>query len=131
MRREKVTLNTQLRADRVTMEINIKTDQRTIAGVVLSAEELDAVMAGLAGIRSKMTPEVPEAFPQGKPTHNHGTTKYLFGIEPFSGTPMLSFRSQGFGWLTFGIASEELEKIYRQWQEHKNRPVAPRSDKLQ
>ena len=57
--REKVTLNVQLRADRATMEINIDGDQRRIAGVVLTAQSLDSVMAALATIRSKMTPEVP------------------------------------------------------------------------
>ena len=131
MRREKVTLNTQLRRDRATMEINIITGQRTIAGVVLSAEQLDGVIAGLADIRSKMTPEVPQTFPHGRPTHNHGATNYMFGIEPFSGTPTLSFRSSGFGWLSFPIPADEFEKMHHQWQEHKKHPTAPHSDKKQ
>ena len=89
MRREKVNLNVQLRADRATMEINIVTGARRIAGVILSAAELENVMAGLADIRSKMTPEVPEKFPHGQPTHNHAATNYLFGIDPFSGHSVL------------------------------------------
>lgn len=129
MRREKVNLNVQLRADRATMEINIVTGARRIAGVILSAAELENVMAGLADIRSKMTPEVPEKFPHGQPTHNHAATNYLFGIDPFSGIPSLSFRSPGFGWLTFAIQVAEIERIYRSLQESKNRPIAQRSDK--
>jgi hypothetical protein len=129
MRREKVNLNIRLRADLTTMEINIVTGHRPIAGVVLSAAELDGVMAGLADIRSKMTPEIPQKFPHGQPIHNHEATNYLFGIDPFSGIPSLSFRSPGFGWLTFAIPEAEIERIYRALQESKNRPIAQRSDK--
>ena len=32
------------------------------AGVALTAEQLDNVMGGLAGIPSQMTPEVPQSF---------------------------------------------------------------------
>ena len=127
MRREKVNLNAHLRDDK-TMAINIVTDQRPIAGVVLSAGELDAVMAGLADIRSKMTPEVPQEFPEGKPTHHHEATRYRFGFDPFSGTFLLSFRSPAFGWMTFPIAPAEVERMYGQMQELKSRPAAPQSD---
>jgi len=131
MSKIKAILNTRLRPDLATMEINVVGEGGLLAGVVLTADQLDPLMAGLADIRSKMTPEVPQKFPHGKPTHNHQGTAYFFGVDPFSGVPCLSFRSPGFGWLTFGIAEPELDRIYRLLQESKNRPAMPRSDKKQ
>lgn len=131
MRREQVKLNVQLRPDHATMEFNIVTDHRMLAGVILSAEELDRVMAGLADIRSKMTPEVPVSFQHDKPTHRHDATKYIFGLDPFSEQFLMSFRSPGFGWLTFPVGPAEIEKMYGQLQAHKSRPAAPHSDKKQ
>jgi hypothetical protein len=56
-------LNTKLRADLATMEINIVEGPQLVAGVVLNANQLDRVMVGLADIRSRMTPEVPHQMP--------------------------------------------------------------------
>lgn len=106
-------LNTCLRPDCATMEVNIiGSEGQRIAGVFLTAPQLDKVMAGLADIRSKMTPEVPHTFPVGEPTHQHHGTKYAFGIDPFSGNVCVSFRSPGFGWLTYYLPPEELEKMH-------------------
>jgi hypothetical protein len=113
------------------MEINIVgPNDSTVAGVVLDAGQLDKVMAGLADIRQKMTPEVPQQFPQGQPTHKHESTKYQFGLDPFSGAPVLSFRSPAFGWLTFHLVQDELEKMVSLLKEARGR-VSPHTDTRQ
>jgi hypothetical protein len=87
-------------------------------------------MARLADIRSKMTPEVPQQFPHGQPLHDHRGTNYLFGLDPFEGVALLSFRSPGFGWLSFSLEEVEIERLYNALQEQKTvrqRRVAIRS----
>ena len=122
------TLKFHLAPDRMMIVFNV---QGGGAGVALTAEQLDNVMGGLAGIRSQMTPEVPQSFDPNMPTHRHNVTRYMFGLDPFSEEFLLSFRSPGFGWLTFPIASAEIEKMYGLLQAHKIRPATPRSDKKQ
>jgi hypothetical protein len=78
-----------------------------------------------------MTPEVPLEFPAGQPTHRHESSNYFFGIDPFSGAPLLSFRSPGFGWLTFGIDEAELQRMVHSLPEAKARLAKPHSDTKQ
>jgi hypothetical protein len=78
-----------------------------------------------------MTPEVPLDFPMGKPTHNHLSTNYNFGVDPFSGGLVLSFRSAGFGWLTFHIPQAEFERMYREQSELRSRLIPPGSGRPQ
>ncbi len=101
---------------------------KPVGTITMSADQLDTLIAGLAGIRSKMTPAIPQHFPMGKPTHHHDASKYFLAIEPFSGTPLLSFRSPGLGWLTFSLPEADLEKILRLIQESKGRLAPPHGD---
>lgn len=125
------TLNLQISPDSATILISVLRPKHKPAGVILTAEQLDNVMAGLADIRSKMTPEVPQSFLPDKPTHRHSATKYIFGLDPFSEQFLLSFRSPGFGWLTFSVAAAEVEKMHGQLQVLKSRPATRHSDKKQ
>lgn len=124
-------LNVRLRPDRTAVEINIVHDGRPVGGVLMAAPQLDEFIAGLAGARSMMLPEVPHKFPMGQPTHRHESTNYHLGIDPFSGTPCLSFRSPGLGWMTFQIPTEEIENIHRSLQESKGRLATIHTDKKQ
>jgi hypothetical protein len=128
---KEATLNIQIGPDKATMAVTVLPPNGQSSGVVFTAEQLDRLMAGLADIRSKMTPPVPEEFPLGKPTHRHRATKYLFGLDPFSQEFLLSFRSPGFGWMTFPIALAAIERMWGQSQELKTRPATPHSDTKQ
>jgi hypothetical protein len=130
MPQEKRGLHFHLRPDRQTMEVRITDGQRnTVADVVLTTQALDQVIVALGQIRSKMKPEVPQKFPRGQPTHQHGTTRYFFGIDPFTRHPALSFRSSAFGWMTFDLSSDEIERVYNSLQESKNLPIIGSSDR--
>jgi hypothetical protein len=132
MTEPKPTLNVRITPNKAIMEINIvREDGDRIAGVTLTADQLDKVMAGLAQVRSQMTPEVPLEFPVGQPTHRHESSNYFFGIDPFSGVPLLSFRSPGFGWLIFGIDEAELQRMVRSLPEAKARLAKPHGDTKQ
>jgi hypothetical protein len=124
----KAVLNLRLRADAETMELNIIQDENRI-GLALQADRIDALIAELADIRSKMTPEVPWKFPHGQPVLHHQSTDFLFGLDPFEGVAVLSFRSPGLGWLSFSLPEAELDRVCNSLKEQRSRPAAPDSRK--
>ena len=91
----------------------------------LSARQIDSLMAELAAVRVQMVPQVPAKFPVGQPTHRHESTNYHFGFDPFLQKPILSLRSPGFGWLSFALPAQEIERIHRSLQELQKKPIVP------
>jgi hypothetical protein len=121
-------VNARLLPDTTTMEINmLGDDDRFIVGATFDAPRLDHVIAGLVDIRSKMMPEANHDFPEGEQKLQHQATDYRLGLDPFSGSILLSLRSSVFGWLSLSIAQEEMERMLRSLQESRAR-VAPHND---
>jgi hypothetical protein len=115
-------LESKFSADKSSVEI-------VVPAVAMTAEQIDFLIADIGAIRSQMVPEVPQAWPQGKPTHRHDLTKYVFGFDPFAKTPILSLRSPAFGWLTFAIAAIEIDRIGHLLREAQSRLAGVHSDK--
>lgn len=104
-----------------------KTVQISIGNAVLrmNAGQIDAFIGLLAGARAQIVPAVPEDFPQGKPTHRHDSTKWVFGIDAATASPFLTLRSPAFGWLSFVMPFDEAERLGTQMQAAKNHPLVP------
>jgi hypothetical protein len=119
-----MNLNVQLLPDEETAQIKLGN-----IPFQMKAYQIDAFIAGLADIRSKMKPAVPEKFPQGKPTHRHDATNYFFGIDAVTVMPVLSIRSPAFGWLSFAFSFEEAENLGGQMQAARNHPLVPSMSK--
>jgi hypothetical protein len=115
-----MNLDIQLLPDEETARITIGS-----ASVQMKADQLDVFIASLAGVRSQMSPAVPEMFPQGKPTHRHDATNYFFGIDAVTVTPVLSVRSPAFGWLSFAFSFEEADKLGGLMQAAKDHHLVP------
>jgi hypothetical protein len=111
MKAKQTTLHARVMPDLCTAEIGLGPAKSPNETAQLNADQVDSLMAGLADIRQQMMPEVPDHFPQGKPTHRHAATKFSFGIDAISGQPLLSFRSPGFGWMSFVLPFAEAEKL--------------------
>lgn len=121
----------RLYADRRTMEFSFRGDDNEVTGnAILTTEQLEKLIGVLGNTRMKMTPEVPQEFPTGQSAFVHQSTKYQFGIDPFSGTLMLSFRSPALGWLTFPLSKEDIEKVVALLPEAQSR-IAPHTDTKQ
>jgi hypothetical protein len=113
------------------MEIGFRNENDDlIVGATLDASTLDKVIAGLAEIRSKMTP-VPEHFPADLPTHTTTNCRYAVGLELRSGETLVSFRNIGLGWLSFRMPQAHLEEIARLGRESRLRLGAFHSDMKQ
>ena len=112
------------------MQINILRDSTDrVAGVNLNATQLDEIIAGLARIRSEMTPAVPDRFPAGSPTHRQMNPHYFVAFEPMEGMASLSFRNAGLGWLTYVIPATEAERIRTALGQAQAHAAKPGSDK--
>ena len=97
------TLDARLLPDLETAELTIGDGSGPKVRVPMKAHHVERYIAGLADIRSKMKPEVPRSFPQGKSVHQTTATSYAVGTDALTGRPTIAFRSEGFGWLKFDL----------------------------
>jgi hypothetical protein len=95
------------------MKFAISNDGVLRSGIVLSAAQLDQLMAGMAQIRAQMEPEIPIKFPEDAPTHGAIGTHYHFGTDNYSGELVMSLRNPGLGWLSFRLNVSLLERMLR------------------
>ena len=105
----KVTRGARISEDarRARVELTIGTQR---VETMISAAELDDVIARLAAIRATMRPEVPVAMPtRVSPVVEGGRiTLTTSPAEPFFG---LVVRHPGFGWLHFSSSARRLIRI--------------------
>lgn len=89
----------------------------------MKSEQLEELIAALADLRSRMTPEVPLEFPHGVPTHFSESTAYHFAYDAASMLPVLAFRSPAFGWLSFELSRDDAAQLASDMQSAANHPL--------
>jgi hypothetical protein len=129
-----------LENDRKSMHLRIGKDGKLLAGLVLSADQVEGLMAGLAQVRERMLPELPpkpapagptpveraapqpaeQVAPEPAPTefstdiaHPIKGTHYDFGIDENTRQLVFSVRDQGLGWLSFRFGVRLLERMLK------------------
>jgi len=131
-----------LENDRKTMHLRIGQDGKLVAGIVLSAEQVEALMNGLAQVRDRMLPEPPprptqvqadpvqsapvELVPPepapAEPAPSEFSaaiaqqikgTHYDFGIDENTRQLIFSVRDQSLGWLSFRFGVRLLERMLK------------------
>jgi hypothetical protein len=118
-----------LEPDRRSMHLRIGKDGKLMAGIVLSAEQVDGLMNGLAQVRDRMLPEPPAkpapvqstpAEPEPVPTEFSAAlaqevkgTHYDFGIDANAHQLIFSVRDQTLGWLSFRFGARLLERMLK------------------
>jgi hypothetical protein len=81
-----------------------------ISRAAFTTGQIDFLIAQLANIRSTMIPEVPRQYPQAsEKVHVLPGGDYYLGYDPMLDRCGLSFRSGGFGWLSFDLPEGTLE----------------------
>jgi hypothetical protein len=73
-------LNLLLDDDKQTMHLTINGDGKLLAGIVLTAEQLDQTIAGLLSIRGDMVPEFPTTLSEGEQVRAIKGTHFDFGV---------------------------------------------------
>jgi hypothetical protein len=125
--------------DRKAMHLRIGQDGKLVAGIVLSAEQVEGLMAGLSQVRDRMLPApeakaepapvepapVEQATPDPAPTESAPTefsaavaqqikgTHYDFGIDANTQQLIFSVRDQTLGWLSFRFGVRLLERMLK------------------
>jgi hypothetical protein len=124
-----------LENDRKSMHLRIGKDGKLLAGLVLSADQVDGLLSGLAQVRGRMLPELlfkpapaqsapvepaEQAAPEPAPTefsaavaHQIKGTHYDFGIDENTQQLIFSVRDQGLGWLSFRFGVRLLERMLK------------------
>jgi hypothetical protein len=105
-------LNLILENDRKQVHLAITGDGKLHAGIVMTAEQLDHTMAGLAQIRSRMLPEVPTELAPGLAREIKGT-HYDFGIDQAAQELIFSLRDPVLGWLSLRFGAKLLERMLK------------------
>ena len=103
-----LTLEPELRL----MHLTINKDGKLMAGMVLSAEQMDNAIAGMMQVRSRMLPERPTQFSAGA-AHEIKGTHYDFGIDGNSQELVFSLRDQALGWLSLRFGARLLERMLK------------------
>jgi hypothetical protein len=125
-------LSLVLENDRKAMHVAIMRDGKVLSGVVLTAEQVDAAIIGIADVRSRMLPALPEkpapvltapaeqTPSEPAPTefssavaHEIKGTHYDFGIDENTQHLVFSVRDQGLGWLSFRFGVRLLERMLK------------------
>jgi len=128
-----------LENDRKTVHLRIGKDGKLMAGIVLGADQVEALINGLAQVRDRMLPEPPpkaaavEAEPvQAAPVEvppppetaapievsaavaqQIKGTHYDFGIDENTHQLVFSVRDQSLGWLSFRFGVRLLERMLK------------------
>jgi hypothetical protein len=119
-------LNLLLDDDKQTMHLTINGDGKLLAGIVLTAEQLDQTIAGLLSIRGDMVPEFPTTLSEGEQVRAIKGTHFDFGVDAASRELVFSFRDKGLGWLSqrFGVRLlERMLKIARSLEKESREAV--------
>jgi hypothetical protein len=119
-----------LEPDLKSMHLRIGQDAKLMAGIVLSADNLDGLLENLMQIRDRMLPApparpAPPAAGQLSPVEPAPTefspdlareikgTHYDFGISGNGQQLIFSVRDEGLGWLSFRFGARLLERMLR------------------
>jgi hypothetical protein len=112
-------LNLLLDDDKQTMHLTINGDGKLLAGIVLTAEQLDQMIAGLLSIRGDMAPEFPTTLGADDQIRGIKGTHFDFGVDEATRELVFSVRDPGLGWLSqrFGVSLlERMLKVARSFE---------------
>ena len=98
-------------ADGKSMDLIIADKGELRAGIMLTAEQLDQIIAALIELRADLKPEVPTTFPEAKPPEPIKGAGYNFAIDAETGQLIFSVRDKGRGWLSFRFDGKLLERM--------------------
>jgi hypothetical protein len=104
-------LTLDLAKDRKSMRLALTSKGKIDAGVILNAEQYDAIIAAMMAMRANMLPEVPVDFPMDRPTHGMTGTHYHFGYDPEGKQIVLSLRNSGVGWISFRFEPDKFQDM--------------------
>jgi hypothetical protein len=78
--------------------------------IQFDADQIDRLIVALAAKRSEMQPAVPIE-PPANTAHDIGADHIHTEVDGFTGKIRLSFRSPGYGWMTYQVSGEQLEVV--------------------
>ncbi len=103
-------LNLLLANDRQTMHLTINGDGKLLAGIVLTADQLDRTIVALTALRGNMVPEFPTKL-EGTEARAIKGTHFDFGIDETSKELIFSLRDRDLGWLSQRFGARLLERM--------------------
>ncbi|MDE2468720.1 MAG: hypothetical protein KGL35_08255 [Bradyrhizobium sp.] len=90
-----------------------KTARLAIGAVAvdMGAEQLEEFIAGLADIRSRLSPAVSDRPPAGRPIHEFQNPEGSVGGDPQTHEVVLAFRTATIGWLNLRFSPEKARQM--------------------
>jgi hypothetical protein len=104
-------LNLLLADDKETMHLTVNGDGKLLAGIVLSAGQLDQVIAGLLTMRAHMTPPFPAKLGDCGEARSIKGTHFDFSVGEASRELIFSLRDPELGWLSQRFGVRLLERM--------------------
>ena len=104
-------LSLLLADDKETMHLTVNGDGKLLAGIVLSADQLDQVIAGLLTMRAHMNPPFPTKLGDGGEARPIKGTHFDFGVDDASRELIFSLRDPELGWLSQRFGVRLLERM--------------------
>jgi hypothetical protein len=104
-------LSLRLAEDKQTMDLTIAGDGKLLAGIVLSAEQLDQMLAALTAIRGHMTPPFPTKLGDAGEARPIKGTHFDFAVDETSRALIFSLRDPELGWLSQRFGVRLLERM--------------------
>jgi hypothetical protein len=104
-------LSLALGDDKKTMKVAIINDGTLRAGIVLSAEQLESLIAGLSQIRGNMDVPPAVSLKEDLPPRDAPNAQFHFATNTESGELVLSLRNPGGGWLSLRLTVRQLERM--------------------
>lgn len=102
-----------LEENRREMHITINDAGRLKAGMVLTAPQLDGVIAALCKIRGQMLPEIPVDYSPDLEVHQIKGTHFNFDVDTASGELVFALRDPARGWLSQRFGARLLERMLK------------------
>jgi hypothetical protein len=106
------------------MHLTINGDGKLLAGIVLTADQLDRTIAALTALRGNMVPEFPTKL-EGTEARAIKGTHFDFGIDETSKELIFSLRDKDLGWLSQRFGVHLLERMLGIARSFKTRPGTP------
>ena len=93
------------------MHLTIKKGEKVMAGIVLSADQLDDTIAGLIQVRNRMVPAFPSKLENGTPVRDIKGLHYDFQLDAEKQELIFSVEDKTLSWLSFRFGVRLLERM--------------------